>query len=44
MLIVGLSEFHFRQVRAQIIWEPIDTSEVEPSPVMWESITGDGAL
>ena len=43
LLTVGLGEFQFRQARAQVIWEPIETSKAQSTPLIWED-TGSNAL
>ena len=43
LLTVGLGEFQFRQARAQVIWEPIETPKAQSTPLIWEN-TGSNAL
>ena len=43
LLTVGLGNFQFRQARAQVIWKPIDTPEINLSPVIWKTPVSDSA-
>ena len=41
LLTIGLSEFQFRQARAQVTWKHIETPKAQPSPVIWETTISD---
>ena len=41
LLTVGLSEFQFRQAKAQVDWKSINTPTTQTSPVLWETTITD---
>ena len=41
LLAIGLDEFQFHQAKTQVIWKPIDTPALQPSPVKWKTTTFD---
>ena len=37
LTLIGLSEFQFRQAKAEVIWKSIDTPKAQPSSAIWDS-------